>query len=136
MAVDFSTGTPFASALQSVVQPKLFEYGWTAGDAEDATIFEYILLMLGNNKNESQIASELSNDLLDLGPENVETQQFAHWLFQQIDHIRRQLDPSSVANSAAQSDTNQMDVASNPASSIMDTEMDGTHDPNSGIMYV
>lgn len=134
MAVDFSTGTPFASALQSVVQPKLFEYGWTAGDAEDATIFEYILLMLGNNKNESQIASELSNDLLDLGPENVETQQFAHWLFQQIDHIRQQMDPNLAANPAAQSATTQMDTSSNPLLSALDTEMDGTADSSSSLI--
>ncbi|KAF2011909.1 hypothetical protein BU24DRAFT_375196 [Aaosphaeria arxii CBS 175.79] len=129
MAVDFSSGTPFASALQSVVQPKLAEYGWTTGDAEDSTIFEYILLMLGNNKNESQIASELSNDLLDLGPENPETQQFAHWLFEQIDFVRRQLDPTAASADASHANVDQME---HDASGSNDADMDGSGDASQG----
>ncbi|KAF2272243.1 uncharacterized protein EI97DRAFT_426774 [Westerdykella ornata] len=121
MSVDFSIGSPFATTLQGIVQPKLAEYGWTTGDPEDSTIFEYILLMLGNNKDESQIASELSNDLLDLGPENPETQQFAKWLFDQI----RQL--TNGPADAPQPDASQMEATSTDApTGGQDTEMDGT----------
>ncbi|PSN64545.1 hypothetical protein BS50DRAFT_557118 [Corynespora cassiicola Philippines] len=125
MAVDFSTDSPLASALQSIVQPKLAEFGWTTG-GDDTTIFEYILLMLANDKNEAQIASELSNDLLDLGPENPETQQFAHWLFEQISNLRRQLggDDGGAGD-------NQMDM-NNASTSAQDTEMEGAADSSQG----
>jgi hypothetical protein len=125
MAVDFSIGTPFAAELQGLVQPKLAEYGWTTGDPEDSTIFEYILLMLGNNKDEAQIASELSNDLLDLGPDNSETQQFAHWLFEQIDTMRRQYN-GEAANDAQASNSNDHQMDGNDVSApAQDTDMDG-----------
>jgi len=108
MAVDFSSESPLAMQLQQVVQPKLAEFGWTTG-GEDTTLFEYILLMLANDKNEAQVASELSNDLLDLGPENTETQQFAQWLFEQIEHLKQ----SSGGNAqVTQSIENQMDSTS------------------------
>ncbi|KAF2650531.1 hypothetical protein K491DRAFT_667084 [Lophiostoma macrostomum CBS 122681] len=124
MAVDFSLGTPFAAELQGLVQPKLAEYGWTTGDPEDSTIFEYILLMLGNNKDEGQIASELSNDLLDLGPDNSETQQFAHWLFEQIDTMRRQYSGEAANDAYANSTDHQMD-GNDVAAPAQDTEMEG-----------
>lgn len=129
MSVDFAIGTPFANALQVLVQPKLAEYGWTTGDPEDLTVFEYILLMLGNNKNEAQIASELSNDLLDLGPDNVETQEFARWLFQQISEL------TGGNTQAPQSSDAPMESApSENAATAQDTDMEGTTD--SGQMYV
>ncbi|KAF2789230.1 hypothetical protein K505DRAFT_284771 [Melanomma pulvis-pyrius CBS 109.77] len=133
MGVDFSNGSPLASALQGLVQPKLVEFGWTTG-GDDTQIFEYILLMLANEKNEAQIASELSNDLLDLGPENVETQQFAHWLFEQIDLVSRQLNgqPAGAAD-AAHLTAAQQDGASNDTTlSAQDAEMDGVTEPAQG----
>jgi hypothetical protein len=138
-AVDFSIGTPFASALQGIVQPKLAEYGWTTGDPEDSTIFEYILLMLGNNKNETQIASELSNDLLDLGPENPETQQFAHWLFEQIYSMQRQHNGEAVLPTAeaSQASGNQAEGAfSGVMINTQDADMDGASEPGVDNMYV
>ena len=134
MAVDFSNDSPLAAQLQHVVQPKLAEFGWTTG-GDDTTLFEYILLMLANDKNEAQVAAELSNDLLDLGPENTETQQFAQWLFEQIEALKRQL--SGGGEDVAQSIENQMDSASNDnAMSAQDTDMDGTSESAQGIMYV
>lgn len=134
---EFAAGSPLSRELQLVVQPKLAECGWTTG-GDDTTLFDYILLMLANDKNEAQVASELSNDLLDLGPENVETQQFAHWLFQQIDALRRQLSGGNVAGNAHMShaDQNQMGGASNDvAGNAQDTDMEGTTEPTSGNMY-
>ncbi|KAF2000610.1 hypothetical protein P154DRAFT_199115 [Amniculicola lignicola CBS 123094] len=124
----FASDSPLAVALQNAVQPKLAEFGWTTGSPEDSTLFEYILLMLVNEKSESQIASELSNDLLDLGPENPETQQFAQWLFQQIAMLQQQLNPQPAQ--AAQSGDGGF---SNTQHSAHDTTMDGTVDAQTAI---
>ena len=132
MAVDFSNESPLAMQLQTIVQPKLAEFGWTTG-GDDTTLFEYILLMLANDKNEAQVASELSNDLLDLGPENTETQQFAQWLFEQIEILKQQLNGGGDA-AVAQSIENQMDSTSNDnAAPTQDMDMDGS---DSTSMYV
>ncbi|PVI01768.1 hypothetical protein DM02DRAFT_654245 [Periconia macrospinosa] len=134
---EFAAGTQLSTELQLVVQPKLVECGWTTS-ADDTTLFDYILLMLANDKNEAQVASELSNDLLDLGPENAETQQFARWLFEQIDTLRRQLNGGNVAGDAqmAHADQNQMDGASNDApANAQDTDMEGITEPTTGNMY-
>lgn len=133
MAVDFSTESPLAIQLQHVVQPKLAEFGWTTG-GDDTTLFEYILLMLANDKNEAQVAAELSNDLLDLGPENTETQQFAQWLFEQIEVLKRQLSGGDA--SIAQSIEAQMDSTFNDNSTAaQDTDMEGASESAQGVMY-
>jgi hypothetical protein len=130
MSVDFTLGSDFARTLQGIVQPKLAEYGWTTGDPEDATLFEYILLMLGNNKKESELASELSNDLLDLGPENAETQEFAHWLFEQINQLM-----SGTAQPAQSNDSHMESTSHDAPSAPQDTEMEGAADAGQGNMY-
>ncbi|KAL6711708.1 hypothetical protein ACN47E_004642 [Coniothyrium glycines] len=130
MAVDFSNESQLAQQLQVIVQPKLAEFGWTTG-GDDTTLFEYILLMLANDKNEAQVASELSNDLLDLGPENTETQQFAQWLFEQIEVLKRQLNGGDA--SVAQSIESHMDSASNDNSAPQDMDMDGADSNQAGI---
>lgn len=132
MAVDFSNESPLAIQLQSVVQPKLAEFGWTTG-GDDTTLFEYILLMLANDKNEAQVAAELSNDLLDLGPENTETQQFAQWLFEQIEVLKQQL-----AGGSAQAPTqDQMNSALDDGSApTQDTDMEGAGDSSQNNMWV
>ncbi|KAF2850314.1 nuclear polyadenylated RNA-binding protein-like protein Nab2 [Plenodomus tracheiphilus IPT5] len=124
MAVDFSNESPLAMQLQSIVPAKLAEFGWTTG-SDDTTLFEYILLMLANEKNESQVAAELSNDLLDLGPENTETQQFAQWLFEQIEVLKRQLGGGGEAQ-VAQSVEGQMEGTNEGEANGGDMEMDGT----------
>ena len=91
--------------------------------------------MLANDKNEAQVAAELSNDLLDLGPENTETQQFAQWLFEQIELLKRQLSGGDA--SIAQSIENQMDSTSNDNSApAQDTDMEGASESAQGTMYV
>jgi hypothetical protein len=120
---DFSNESPLAAQLQQVVQPKLAEFGWTTG-GDDTTLFDYILLMLANDKNETQVAQELSSDLLDLGPENTETQQFAQWLFEQIEVLKRQLGGGDAQNALA--DDEQMNSALDDGSAqAQDTDMEG-----------
>jgi hypothetical protein len=138
MMDEFGSDTALARGLHQVVQPKLAECGWTTG-GDDTTLFDYILLMLANDKNENQVASELSNDLLDLGPENVETQQFSRWLFEQIDILRRQINGTNAGGDAPIVNTteNVTEAASSDApANTQDTDMDGATDPSTGTMYV
>lgn len=130
MAADFASDSPLAIQLQQVVQPKLAEFGWTTG-GDDTTLFEYILLMLANDKNEAQVAAELSNDLLDLGPENTETQQFAQWLFEQIEQLKQS---SGGSGQVAQSVEGHMDSTSNDyAAAGQDTDMEGISEGQGNI---
>ena len=91
MAVDVQLNTPLADALNSVVQPKLVEVGWSTGGGDDSALAEYVILMLVNGKTQDQIAAELSNDLLSLGPDDTDAVEFSRWLFEQVDTLNRQL---------------------------------------------
>jgi hypothetical protein len=77
MAVQVTLNTPLAEALNNVVQPKLVDVGWSIGGLDDSALSEYIILMLVNGKTQDQIASELSNDLLNLGP-TIQEQSISH----------------------------------------------------------
>lgn len=134
MATDLTAGTPLAQSLQNLVQPKLAEFGWTTG-GDDTTLFDYILLMLSNGKNEEQVATELSNDLLDEAEgENTDTHRFARWLFEQVDQLR-----GNSATGHAQTGDNQMEDAGHDSSApTQDMEMEGVADnadASSGTMY-
>ena len=91
MAVEVALNTPLAEALGNVVQPKLSEVGWSTGGLDDSALGEYIILMLVNGKTQEQIAAELSNDLLNLGPDDTGATDFARWLFEQVDILNGQL---------------------------------------------
>ncbi|KAF2115365.1 hypothetical protein BDV96DRAFT_575349 [Lophiotrema nucula] len=129
MDADFTPGSQMAGALHSIVQPKLVEYGWTT-EPEDATLFEYILAMLDNDKNEGTIAGELANDLLGLGPENLETQQFAHWLFEQIGLLRG---GNAAASDAPVESVEQQMESGDMQPAAQDTDMDGADAGQSSI---
>ena len=91
MAVQVSLNTPLAEALGNVVQPKLSEVGWSTGGLDDSALAEYIILMLVNGKTQEQIAAELSNDLLNLGPDDSGAIDFSRWLFEQVNILSSQL---------------------------------------------
>jgi hypothetical protein len=128
---DFTADSPLAIQLQHVVQPKLAEFGWTTG-GDDTTLFDYILLMLANDKNETQVAQELSSDLLDLGDDNTETQQFAQWLFETIGTLKQQLSGGD-AQSAPAGDDQMNSVLDDGSVPTQDTDMEGV-DSASGSM--
>lgn len=90
-AVEVALNTPLAEALSNVVQPKLSEVGWSTGGLDDSALGEYIILMLVNGKTQEQIAAELSNDLLNLGPDDTGATDFAKWLFEQVHTLNDQL---------------------------------------------
>jgi nuclear polyadenylated RNA-binding protein NAB2 len=83
MAVQLTVGTPLAEALNNAVHTKLLEVGW--GSEDDTSLAEFIVLMLVNGKTEDQIASELASDIL---PEGEGTQEFARWLFEQVQALQ------------------------------------------------
>lgn len=91
MAVEVTLNTPLAEALSDVVQPKLSEIGWNTGGLDDSALGEYIILMLVNGKTQEQIAAELSNDLLNLEPDNSGAIDFSRWLFEQVDLLSTKL---------------------------------------------
>ncbi|KAL9597369.1 MAG: hypothetical protein Q9219_005178 [cf. Caloplaca sp. 3 TL-2023] len=96
MSVEVSLNTPLADALSNAVQPKLTEIGWNTGGLDDSALGEYIILMLVNGKTQEQIASELSNDLLSLGPDDTGATDFAKWLFEQVQSLNAQIQGSTA----------------------------------------
>ncbi|KAK7532988.1 uncharacterized protein J3D65DRAFT_633974 [Phyllosticta citribraziliensis] len=129
MSVELQVGTPLANALQSVVQPKLAEVGWSSGASDDTALSEYIILMLVNGKTQEQIASELANDLLSLGPDDPDAANFSRWLFEQLHTLNSQLNGDASGSSETQGgqrafDGDQANLTNRPS---QDAEMgDGT----------
>ena len=147
--VEVTLNSPLAEALGNVVQPKLSEVGWSTGGLDDSALTEYIILMLVNGKTQEQIAAELSNDLLNLEPEDSGAIEFASWLFGQVEQLSIQLNggPSFQAQARHGSHTapshyentqllRQGSKQSNGSQDSPDTEM-GEAVPNSqdGAMY-
>jgi hypothetical protein len=128
MSVDVAVGTPLAEALQQVVLPKLVEVGWSTG-LQDDTLSEYIILMLANGKSQEQIASELSNDLLDLGPNDQGAVDFAKWLFDQVQSLATQLNVPTNAASGSNG------VAAEGDAPVGDADMGEAADGTAGAMY-
>ena len=91
MGVEIALNTPLADALNSVIQPKLVDIGWSTGGVDDSALSEYIILMLVNRKTQDQIAAELAGDLLNLGPDDPGAIDFSSWLFQQLETLNEQL---------------------------------------------
>lgn len=134
-----SLNTPLAEALSDVVQPKLAEVGWSTGH-DDSALGEYIILMLVNGKTQEQIAAELSNDLLNLPPEDTGATDFAKWLFEQVDILNSQLNgvpqPQTQQN---QTTPSYQDERQNSRGQLNDgdTEMEETLDgAQNGAMCV
>lgn len=96
MAVAIELNTPIADALNSAIQPKLEEYGWATGGADDAALTEYIILMLVNGKTQDEVAQELSADLLGLDPNDEGLRNFCNWLFTTIDTLAGQYGASGA----------------------------------------
>ncbi|OAA54746.1 hypothetical protein SPI_08617 [Niveomyces insectorum RCEF 264] len=116
MPVEVAMNTPLADALQNEIQPKLVEYGWAPSDASDATMAEYLILMIVNGKTEEDIASELSSELLNLGPEDNSAREFSKWLFETIEAQNAKFNaPSKPPASASENDGDhdmEMDLSS------------------------
>lgn len=149
MSVEVSLNTPLADALSNVVQPKLTEIGWNTGGLDDSALGEYIILMLVNGKTQDQIAAELSNDLLSLGPDDTGATDFAKWLFEQVHLLNAQTNGTTApqtqqASQGQVSATHQIGEdqlaggdGENGASRTPDADMgEAMDDVQDGAMYV
>ncbi|KAL3419036.1 nuclear polyadenylated RNA-binding protein nab2 [Phlyctema vagabunda] len=115
--------TPLANALNSAIQPKLIEVGWSTGGDDDSALTEYIMLMLANGKTQEQIAAELSGDLLNLGPDDPGARDFSQWLFEQVDYLNTQFNNVSGGFSTGESENTM--VAMEGVSGGQDADMGG-----------
>lgn len=116
MTVAIELNTPLADALNAAIQPKLEEYGWATGGGDDAALTEYIILMLVNGKTQTEVAQELSADLLGLDPNDSGLLDFCTWLFATIDSL--------AAQYGAQGDA--ANTQGEPAAADGDQDMDMT----------
>ena len=120
MPVEVHQDTPLAHAIISSVQPKLLDVGWGTGGQDDAALAEYIVLMLVNGKTQEEIASDISGELLNLGPDDPVAKDFASWLFQEVDAINSRMNggpepQQNVADDAMQiSGSNENQSTANP----------------------
>ncbi|EER23896.1 hypothetical protein D8B26_002054 [Coccidioides posadasii str. Silveira] len=135
MAISVELNTPLAQALNEVIQPKLVEVGWSTGGGDDSALAEYVILMLVNGKTQEQIASELANDLLGLGPDDTEAVDFSRWLFEQVELLNKRLngelaepEPENAAQ-AIPSFTEGSDDAAAPASAPLKFDAEMTDSP-------
>ncbi|KAL8762378.1 MAG: hypothetical protein Q9184_001592 [Pyrenodesmia sp. 2 TL-2023] len=131
MSIEVSLNTSLADALSNVVQPKLTEIGWNTGGLDDSALGEYIILMLVNGKTQDQIAAELSNDLLSLGPEDTGATDFAQWLFEQVHTLNAQIQGSS-APQTQQSSQGQANSENQVHGDDRQPEISGTPDADMG----
>lgn len=83
MSAEITLGTPVADALNTAIQNKIAELGWASNSSEGAAMSEYFCLMLVNGKTADEIASEISSDLLSLGPEDQTPRIFANWVIEE-----------------------------------------------------
>ncbi|CAN8099466.1 unnamed protein product [Discula destructiva] len=118
MTVAIELNTPLADALNAAIQPKLHEYGWATGGADDAALSEYIILMLVNNKTQQEVGQELSTDLLGLDPNDPGLRDFCDWLFATVNSLGAQFAPLNAQNGAA------LDAAPDAAQGTLDTDHD------------
>ena len=137
MAVEVALNTPLADALSDLVQPKLSEIGWNTGGLDDSALGEYIILMLVNGKTQDQIAAELSNDLLNLEPENTEPRDFSQWLFEQVELLNNQFNGAPIPQaqlSQSQILPSQSEVGRIPQNTSKQSDSGGS--PDGGITDV
>lgn len=129
MSSEVVLGTPLADALQTSVQQKLAEAGWSTGGLDDSALAEYILLMLVNGKTQDQIASELSNELLGLAPEDTGGVEFTNWLFNQVAVIYgHSLPDNGTASADAPATTMDANGGVATAEPVEDANMDDAMD--------
>jgi hypothetical protein len=131
MSVEVVLDSPLAQALNTAIQPKLMEVGWSTGGTDDSALSEYIILMLVNGKTQDQIAAELSGDLLNLGPDDSGARDFSQWLFEQVDVLNAQLSGGDAGFSVTDSGMAQVE----PSNGAQDADMGDASDVGDGNVY-
>jgi hypothetical protein len=126
MSVEVVMESPLAHALNNAIQPKLVEVGWSTGGGDESALSEYIILMLVNGKTQDQIATELSGDLLNLGPDDPGARDFSKWLFEQVDVLNSQLGGNGAGSDSG---------AQGAANGTQDAEMGDASEVGSTNVY-
>ena len=129
MSFTVTSESPLARALTDLIQPKIVEAGWSTGSEDDATLTEYIILMLVNGKTQEQIASELAVDLLNLGPDDPAAMQFSQWLFQQVSAL------SGQANGGNEVPAEQFSTEGGITNDLQDAEMGNVSEAGEPTVY-
>ncbi|KAK1752375.1 hypothetical protein QBC47DRAFT_388268 [Echria macrotheca] len=119
MSAELALGTPLADALNGAIQNKIADLGWAGGSSEGAAMSEYFILMLINGKTADDISSEISGELLGLGPEDQTAPAFAQWLIEQYHTLAAQMAQSGPTGASAE--TSQDDAMDASFDQNMDT---------------
>lgn len=119
-------GTPLADALNAAIQSKIADLGWASGSSEVTAMSEYFILLLSNGKTTEEIASEISGDLLGLGPEDQTAPAFAQWLIEQANILNSQMGASNPPESNGQAPA---EMADDSMDSSLDPSLDITDAP-------
>ncbi|KAK3942704.1 hypothetical protein QBC46DRAFT_362335 [Diplogelasinospora grovesii] len=128
MSVEIALGTPLADALNVVIQGKIADLGWAGAGNEGAAMAEYFLLMLVNGKTQQEIATEISGDLLGLGPDDDTAPAFSRWLFEQISTLNSQLNSAGAPAANGQNHNGSSRAMDMPQDEAMDGGFDAEMD--------
>lgn len=120
-------GDPIVNAIGERIQPKLVDIGWSIGGEESSPLSEYICLMIVNGKKQDQIAAELSGDLLGLAEGDSSAVEFAKWLFDLVEELKRTMgeggqEGNNINNNAPQGadDANGGDMEMNDSHDVQE----------------
>lgn len=130
MSVEVVLNSPLAQSLNSAIQPKLVEVGWSTGGENDSALAEYIILMLVNGKKQDEIAAELAGDLLNLGPDDPGARDFSQWLFHQVEVLSVHL------QGAGDSSNHEAGRSQEKLVDGQDADMGDASDPTDANVYV
>lgn len=120
-------GDPIVNAIGERIQPKLVEIGWSIGGEESSPLSEYICLMIVNGKQQDQIAAELSGDLLGLAEGDSSAVEFAKWLFDLVEELKRTMGEGGQEENINNNASKGADDANGD-----DMEMKDSHDVQEG----
>lgn len=102
MTVALTAGSPLAKALTTEIQRKLEALGWSAEGDDSSPLSEYICLLVVNGKSQSEIATDISGDYLEIADKDG-AEQFAHWLFEKLEALNRgETEPAGQQNAEGQ----------------------------------
>jgi len=129
MTTDLVLGSPLADALNVAIQNKIDELGWANHGTEGSAMSEYFILLLSSGKTQTEIATEISGDILGLGPEDQTAPAFVSWLFEQATTLSAQHGGSGA------SEANGQGVVEMADSEAMETGFEGINDSPSTELH-
>lgn len=120
MPTQVAQHTPLADALTEAIQAKVIEVG-LAQSNDASALAEYITLTLVNGKNQEDIVTELSTELLGLPANDPIVITLVAWMFEQVEVLNVQLNGAAQPSQVAEEPNLNAQDAS--ATVEMDTDM-------------